>query len=217
MNRLKELDNIVKDDNNHVASDLEFSDQMYNDIDNVYAEEQFDSDLSGLSLEHSVDFTEDSSDFSMQPNVNGNSIDYDDMSDISSDAYSNGYDMYDNDYYSEDYSNSYYRDSFYSSNRGSYSEAQFSDDVHEKIAAQERAEAEDWEDFAEHNRNANVDDYSDEYEDSLYGSSSYSSGSSFSSSTSSISSLSSDSSLSSLSSSEYSRYLRRRNGIPVEP
>ena len=187
-------------------------------VENVYAEELYDSDLSGLALEHSVEFTDDASDFSMKVNGNGNSIDYNDMSsDFSSDEYSNGYNFDENDYYSDDYSNSFDRDSLYSSEEGSYSEAQFSDDVHAKLAAQERAEAEDWEDFAEHNKNANLDEYSDGDEGSLYDSSSYTSGSSLSSSTSSYSSTSSESSLSSLSSSDYTRYLRRRNGIPSEP
>jgi len=77
-------------------------------------------------------------------------------------------------------------------------------------------------DFAENNRQADVDSLSDyddsdlaNYDSSLYSMDSLDS--SFSSSTSSFSSTSSESSVTTLSSEDYEKYLRRRNGIPVEP
>ena len=152
MQRLHDLDDndLAEMDNGELA----FSDDMENGYAEFHMDNDFSVEMSGLSVENSVDFSEDSMDISMHQNGGMESFDEDDISDISSDYYSNGYDLYQN-YYS---SNEYYSDddymeadSLYSSNVGSYSEAQFSEDVHEKIAAQERAEEEDWNDFAEHN------------------------------------------------------------------
>ena len=156
------------------ASDLEFSNDGVSSMDNQYdidgigdfrMRDDFSADMSDRLYDNSVDFSDDAVDYSMYQNGDLESFDSNDMSDYSSDFMSNGYDMYRNGYYSDEYSNGYsgsYDNSLYSSDDGSYSEAQFSEDVHERIAAQRRAEQADWEDFAEHNRYANVDSVSED-------------------------------------------------------
>ena len=156
------------------GSDLGFSDDLQNDLGQAYEIDgigQFDkrpdfnySDLSE-EYEHSVEFSNEDAyldDESME--VNGghmNSFDYNDMSSLESSLYSdgfsdeyssNGFSYYEDNEYGESMytsDNSYYEES---SDNGSFSEAQFSEDVHAKLAAQEHAEEQAWEDFAEHNK-----------------------------------------------------------------
>ena len=106
--------------------ELAFSDEMGNGYADFHMDNDFSVEMSGVSLENSMDFSEDSMDISMYQNGGMESFDQDDISEISSDYYSNGYDLYQNyessnEYYSDGYEKD---DSLYTSDdMGSYSEA----------------------------------------------------------------------------------------------